>query len=134
MNLQGKNIYIVEDTTENVFILLALLKEYKANVQVDWWARGEAKRVLEALPLDLIILDLGLQDGRSGYDVFEELRTLPELDDVPIIAVSAADPTTAIARTRKLGFSGFIGKPIDFDLFPQQIEAILRGLSVWYAD
>jgi two-component system cell cycle response regulator DivK len=35
------------------------------------------------------------------------------------------------ARARAAGFDGFIGKPLDFDRFPQQIRAILRDEPVW---
>jgi two-component system cell cycle response regulator DivK len=34
-------------------------------------------------------------------------------------------------RARAAGFDGFIGKPLDFDRFPHQIRAILRGEPVW---
>jgi two-component system, cell cycle response regulator DivK len=35
------------------------------------------------------------------------------------------------ARARAAGFDGFIGKPLNFDRFPQQILALLKGESVW---
>ena len=69
-----------------------------------------------------------------GYDIFNEIRTtMPEFAHIPIIAVSASEPSFAIPQTRKMGFSGFIGKPISKQLFPVQLSKILDGEQVWYA-
>jgi CheY-like chemotaxis protein len=132
MMLVGKRIYMVEDNEDNIFVILSILRQHGASVQIDWWAKGEAHKVVKALPLDLIILDLMLPHGRSGYDVFEEIRALPELQRVPIVAVSASDPSIAMPVAINMGFCGFISKPISFDLFPRQIAQLIDGEKVWY--
>jgi CheY-like chemotaxis protein len=134
MDLKGKRIFVVEDNEENIYVILSLLRRHGARVQIDWWARGDGYRLKGALPIDIIILDLMLPQGRNGFEVFDELRGVPELADVPIVAVSAMDPSTALPRAREKGFSGFISKPIDFHLFPQQIAALIAGEQVWYAE
>jgi two-component system cell cycle response regulator DivK len=35
------------------------------------------------------------------------------------------------AKARAAGFDGFIGKPLDFRRFPEQIRALLAGERVW---
>jgi CheY-like chemotaxis protein len=132
MILENKNIYIVEDNPDNVFVLLMILRKHGARVQVDWWARGEVSRLSKALPLDLIILDLMLPGGRSGFDILSEIRTLPALDNIPVIAVSAADPSITIPKAMAKGFSGFIAKPVDDVLFPIQIAKVIDAEQVWY--
>lgn len=132
--LQGKRIYIVEDNADNIYILLTILREHGAIVEVDWWAKGEGYKVLKALPIDIILLDLMLPNKHSGFDVFEEIHALPEVESVPIVAVSAADTSVAVPKARTLGFAGFIKKPIDDELFPKQLQAILEGKQVWYYD
>jgi two-component system, cell cycle response regulator DivK len=37
------------------------------------------------------------------------------------------------ARARAAGFDGFIGKPLNFNRFLPQIEALLQGAEVWQA-
>lgn len=133
MLLNGKKIYMVEDNEDNIYVIMSVLRHYGASVQIDWWAKGEPVKVVKALPLDLIILDLMLPYGRSGYDVFEEIRTLPELRPIPIVAVSAADSSVAMPRAIQMGFNGFISKPIEFELFPKQIASLIAGQAVWYA-
>jgi two-component system cell cycle response regulator DivK len=34
-------------------------------------------------------------------------------------------------RARAAGFDGFLGKPLDPDRFPDQIQKILNGQPVW---
>lgn len=131
MTLRNKRVYIVEDNEDNIYVLLRLLRKHGASVQIDWWAKGEREKVLKALPIDVILLDLMLPQGRSGFDVFDELRTIAELDDVPIVAVSAADVSVAMPVAEEKGFAGYISKPVDFELFPQQIAAIIDGDEVW---
>lgn len=131
MLLKDKVIYIVEDNEDNIFVILSLLREHGAKIRIDWFAKGEASKIVESLPLDLIVLDLMLPNNRSGFDVFEELRQLPQLESVPIIAVSASEPSIAVPKAHTMGFSGFIAKPIDFEKFPHQIAAIIDGQAIW---
>jgi DNA-binding response OmpR family regulator len=98
---------------------------------VDWFSDGDVRRIVKELPIDLIILDLMLPK-RSGFSIFEDLRALPELNSIPIVAVSAMDSSVAIPEAQKLGFSGFISKPIDPDLFAQQLLGLIEGKNVWY--
>lgn len=85
------------------------------------------------MPVDAILLDLMLPGGISGYKVFEQIRAEPMFAKVPVVAVSAADSIVAIHACQKSGFSGFIAKPIDVNLFPQQIAGIIRGEQVWHS-
>lgn len=133
MILKGKRIFVVEDNLQNRIIFQKILASSGASVEFERWGKDAAKELQYMKNVDLIILDLMLHGGVSGYDIFNELRALPEFDDIPIIAVSASEPAFAIPQTRKMGFSGFIGKPISKQLFPQQLNQILNGEEVWYA-
>jgi CheY-like chemotaxis protein len=131
MFLSKKKIYIVEDNTANIFVLLSALRQEGAIVVIDWFADGKTDRILKDLPIDLIILDLMLPGSSSGFDIFESLRAIPELNEIPIVAVSAMDTSVGIPKAQELGFSGFISKPIDVDKFPQQILALIEGEKIW---
>ncbi len=132
MLLQGKTIYIVEDNEDNIYVLLLMLRHHGAQVIIDWWAKGESNRMAKAMPIDLIILDLMLPGGRSGFDAFDEIRAQSQFDGIPIVAVSATDPTLAVPKARQKGFSGFISKPVDDELFPVQLRELIDGNQVWY--
>jgi CheY-like chemotaxis protein len=68
----------------------------------------------------------------TGYQVFADIRAHDEFSHIPIVAVSASDPHAAVPLTRQHGFSGFISKPIDVALFPQQIADVIDHKPVWY--
>jgi CheY-like chemotaxis protein len=132
MLLSNKQIFIVEDNPQNRVIFQMSLIRDGALVEFERWGRDVVTR-LELVPhTDLIVMDLMLSQGISGFDLFEQVRALPNFATIPIVAVSAMDFAIAAPKARAMGFSGFISKPIDNYLFPQQISAILHGEEIWY--
>jgi two-component system cell cycle response regulator DivK len=132
MDLSGKRIFILEDDTRNRVIYQIMMVRRGALVQFDKWGKDTVTKIKEFGKVDLIVLDLRITGGMSGFEIFEEIRYDSELDHVPIVAVSAADPSTAVTVAQKLGFNGFISKPINDDLFPEQLWRIMNGEQVWY--
>lgn len=131
MKLQGKRIFIVEDDMRNRLVYKLLLPKHGAEVEYEGWGPDALHHLERWQPVDLIILDLMLQRGTSGYELFEAIRGRPEFAHVPIVAVSAAEPSAAIARARQLGFSGFISKPIHQDRLPDQLARLIAGEQIW---
>lgn len=130
--LKGKHIFIVEDNTENRIVFQMVFIKYGATVAFERWGRDTVPRMLGTTKIDLVILDLMLSQGISGYDIFDAIRANPHFADVPIVAVSAMDPAVAVPKTRAKGFNGFIAKPVDTHLFPQQIADVLAGQAIWH--
>jgi CheY-like chemotaxis protein len=131
MELVSKRIFVVEDNIDNRIVYRMILIEHGAMVEFDRWGLETASRLQRFGRCDLIILDLML--GRaSGYGVFEHLKQLPCAKGIPVVAVSASDPETAMPKAREMGFSGYIAKPIDQDLFPRQLAGLIRGEAIWY--
>lgn len=133
MLLKGRNLFILEDNMHNRVIYQILMARHGARVQFDRWGRSTIWEMKKVGKFDLIVLDLMLPNNISGYDIFEEIRVNSEFDNIPIVAVSAADATEAIAKAQQMGFDGFISKPIDDDLFPEQVAKLIAGEKVWYA-
>ena len=132
MLLKGKKIFIVEDNLSNKAIMQMLLEQDGAKVAFDRWGAEALAKLLAALPLDLILLDLMLPGHLTGYDICQQIRRIETFRDIPIVAVSAADASTAIPKAQEMGFSGFISKPIDFLRFTKQIKTIVDGTPVWH--
>jgi CheY-like chemotaxis protein len=131
MLLAHKHIFIVEDSRQNRVIFKMALSRHGADVQFEQAGHDSIQR-LKALPeVDLIILDLMLAYGISGFDIFSEIRALPRFEKLPIVAVSAMDPAEAVPKVQAKGFAGFIAKPIDISLFPEQIARIMSGERLW---
>jgi CheY-like chemotaxis protein len=132
MLLPNKRIFIVEDNIENRIIMRISLGRHGAQLEFEMWGRDTLTRLQTFGPVDLIVLDLMLPHGNTGYDVFDRIRQKPDYAAVPIVAVSAAEPSAAIPLCRAKGFAGFIAKPIDDDLFPEQLAKVMRGEKVWH--
>ena len=132
-DLKGKRIFLIEDNVGNRAIMQTMLEQFDTKIGFERWGIDTIKKLDEFAPVDIILLDLMFPRGVTGYDIFDEIRSHIKYDDVPIVAVSASEPAIAIPKTRAKGFAGFISKPIDFDLFPSQILAILKREPVWDA-
>ena len=130
--LKDKKIFIVEDDTMNRVVYTMILKKVGAIIEFDRFGRDTVQKLAQT-KYDLIILDLMLPRGDSGFSIFEQIRRMEDYKLIPIVAISASEPTQAIQRAQELGFDGFIAKPLDKDLFPKQLDELLEGKKVWYA-
>lgn len=77
---------------------------------------------------DLILMDINIS-GMDGYEVTTRLRTITGLENVPIIAVTAATLRGDRERALVAGCNGYIPKPIDVDKFTDQVRAYLVGME-----
>jgi two-component system, cell cycle response regulator DivK len=138
---QTAKVVVIEDNLDNMELITSLLREdvgvYYCNTRPSGhtffsWFQDSAH--LHSNPhlrqLDLVLLDLQIP-REDGYAVIKKLRTLPELRQTRIIAVTANVMAQDVTRCRESGFDGFIGKPISVDRFPVQICRILAGEPVW---
>lgn len=129
--LAGQHIFIVEDHLENQIITQLALEDTGAELMFESWGQETIKKLREFMPVHLILMDLMLPKGLTGYDIFDVIRTKAEFDSIPIVAVSAADAAVAVPKCQKRGFAGFIAKPIDEESFSSQLLDVMNGKPVW---
>ncbi len=125
-----KTVLVVEDNVSN-FVLIARMLGF-LGIHCEWKTSGyEVVEYADTLPkLDLILMDIRLP-YEDGYGALKKIRQSPRLKDIPVIAVTAEASLEQIAKAKDSGFNGFLGKPLDPDLFPDQIQRILNGEAVW---
>jgi two-component system cell cycle response regulator DivK len=126
------HVLIVEDNVRN-YALVARLLSFMGVKQTEWKRSGW--HVLEfahdTMPkVDLILLDIHLPE-EDGYEVLDRLREDTHFNKTRIVAVTADVSSANLARAQAAGFDGFLAKPIDVDLFPDQIRRVLEGEPVW---
>ena len=134
MLLQGKRIFVVEDDPSNLAIITTILRRHGASVPFETWGSGAVETLKMCLPIDLILLDLALPRGVSGYDIYDEIQSVPELASIPVVVVTAADPSIEMPKARGKGINGFISKPLSYATFGNSIASILNGEEIWGDD
>jgi CheY-like chemotaxis protein len=89
-------------------------------------------RVCKLLPQpDIIFLDIQIRP-HDGYAMLKMLSDEPRFANTIVIAMTANVMSHDVEKLRSVGFNGLIGKPLIKEIFPQLIEKILMGESVWY--
>jgi two-component system cell cycle response regulator DivK len=123
-------ILVVEDNVSN-FVLIARMLGYMG-IHCEWKTSGyEVVEYVDTLPrLNLILMDIHLP-YEDGYEALKKIRSSPSLKDTLVVAVTAEASAEQMRRAREAKFDGFIGKPLDPDRFPDQIQRILQGKPVW---
>jgi two-component system cell cycle response regulator DivK len=128
--VQEATVLVVEDNVSNFLLMARLLGIL--GVHCEWKTSGyEVVEYADTLPrVDLILMDIRLP-YEDGYEALRKLRTSPTLRSVPVVAVTAYANEEQLSRARTAGFDGFLGKPLDPDRFPDQVQRILAGEPVW---
>ena len=110
MNNEKFNILVVDDTPENIDLLLEILKhDYKVRAAIN----GEQALKIARLKLapDLILLDV-MMPGIDGFEVCRQLKSDPTTSHIPIIFVTAKITTSDEIEGFSLGAVDYITKPI----------------------
>lgn len=123
-------ILVVEDNVAN-FVLIARMLGF-LGIHCEWKTSGyEVVEYADTLPrLDLVLMDIRLP-YEDGYSALLKIRQSSTLKEVPVVAVTAEASLEQMEKARSSGFDGFMGKPLDPDRFPDQIQNILAGQPVW---
>jgi two-component system, cell cycle response regulator DivK len=118
---------VIDDNGNNLEVIASLLAEQGISCST-FNDPTKATAELPTLPkVDLVFCDLEM----PKIDGYEMLRVLRKQygKTVPILTYSVHLSEIDVAR--RMGFDGFLGKPLDADRFPALIRRILNGQSVW---
>jgi two-component system cell cycle response regulator DivK len=124
----GKLVLHVEDNFDNRILIRRLLMSEDYQVVEAENAR-QALKILENTLPDMILMDINMPDI-DGYTLTADLKTRPNLQKVPIIAITANVMRGDRERVFKSGCNGYIEKPIDVDRFLDQIAAFFAQPSI----
>lgn len=107
--VQGEDILVVDDTAENVRLVVGMLRE--AGYRARGVPNGEmALQAIAMQPPDLILLDIRMP-GMDGFQVCQTLRENPDYRDIPIIFMSALGDMSDKVHAFQVGGEDYITKP-----------------------
>src|SRR5262249_37213505 len=117
-------ILLVEDNEANIDMLSRRLrkKSYEVVVAMDG---AEACRLAVTEKPDLILMDMHLP-VLDGWEVTRRLRTAPETQGTPIIALTADAMAGDREKALQSGCDEYDTKPIELPRLLQKMEALLN--------
>lgn len=126
---KDKLVYVVEDDTEQLYVMRILLSDAGYTVVTE----TDADKVLDgvqALKPDIILLDVMLpsQRGLDGFELCSRIRKTPGFEKTIIVIISAIAEGAGPLRERmtaQVGADDFIVKPYD----PPALVDRLRELA-----
>jgi len=114
---------VVDDSTDIAFMMTTILQQagYEALMAT---SAIEALKLVKGERFDLVICDIAMPE-MDGYALAKALRSLPEYQAVPIIAVTGFDQYDDRERAIEAGFDTHLKKPID----PGNFMKVIRSLT-----
>jgi signal transduction histidine kinase/CheY-like chemotaxis protein len=111
---EGRTVLVVEDDVRNVFALTGLLEPRGAKVEIARNGREAVERLARVPRPDLVLMDIMMPE-MDGFEAMRAIRERPELQDLPIIALTAKAMRDDHDRCLAAGANDYVAKPIDVD-------------------
>jgi len=108
--INESTILIVDDTPENIDILVDLLEDYEKKIAINGLDALETVHSGD-LP-DLILLDIMMPE-MDGYEVCKKLREDEKTKDIPVIFLTAKTQKKDINKGFEVGGQDYVTKPFD---------------------
>ena len=133
-----KPILLVEDSPKDVELtLVALAKSHLANEVIvardgeealDYlFCRGPFANRPQGNPA-VVLLDLKLPKV-DGLQVLEQIKSDPEIRQMPVVMLTSSREEKDLLRSYKLGVNAYVVKPVDF----KEFVAAIGDLGVFWA-
>jgi HAMP domain-containing protein/signal transduction histidine kinase/CheY-like chemotaxis protein len=120
--LPGKKVLIVDDDMRNIFALSTVLEEQEMEV-VSADNGRDAITILQQQPdIDIVLMDIMMPE-MDGIDTMREIRKIPQLKTLPIVAVTAKAMKGDREKCIEAGAWDYLSKPVD----TEQMLALLRA-------
>jgi DNA-binding response OmpR family regulator len=125
-----RTVLVVEDDERTAAFLADNLRADGYRVAVAAEA-GEAVRAIEVREPDVVVLDLGLENGSSGLDVLDRVRGADGLGtridpSLPVIVLTGRGAETDRVRGFARGADDFVVKPFFYAELLARVRAVLR--------
>jgi signal transduction histidine kinase len=123
-----ENILVVDDTPDNVRLLMAMLSEQGYKVRKALNGQMALTACQMVLP-DLILLDINMPE-MNGYEVCQQLKAEDKTREVPVIFISALDDVLDKVKAFDSGGADYITKPFQRGEVLSRIDSQLKLRSL----
>lgn len=119
-----RKILLVDDYYENLMVFRAMLAPLHFDIAEATDGREAIAKATQFRP-DLILIDI-LMPGMDGWEATRQIRQIPQLRDVVILAISASVSEHARIRSLEAGCTDFLPKPLHFESLITELERHLH--------
>jgi CheY-like chemotaxis protein len=113
-------ILLAEDDPTNQYVFRAILSA--AGYEVEMVENGlQALERVRANPPSIVLLDM-MMPVMDGYEAAGRIASDPELDDVPVIALTARAMKGDLEKTIEAGCDDYIAKPVSRKVLLGKVE------------
>jgi two-component system cell cycle response regulator DivK len=116
---------LIEDNENNRYLLTILLRDAGFEVLTAVNGASGVEMVRKEKP-DVVLLDIQMPE-MDGYEVAATLKSSPDVAGIPIIGVSSFAMPGDKDKAMRMGFVGYIEKPVDPEQFAESVAKVLRG-------
>ena len=108
---ERRTLLVVDDKRENRLVMASMLEPFGFEVILAENGQQEIDKAQENQP-DLILTDL-VMPVKTGFEAVAEIREIPAVKHIPIIAVSASVFIDDQTKSQIAGCDAFLPKPVD---------------------
>jgi HAMP domain-containing protein/signal transduction histidine kinase/CheY-like chemotaxis protein len=120
--LPGKKVLIVDDDMRNIFALSTILEEHDMVIVSADNGRDAINILQTHADIDIVLMDIMMPE-MDGIDTMREIRRIPHLKTLPIIAVTAKAMKGDREKCIEAGAWDYLSKPVE----TEQLLAVLRA-------
>ncbi|MGD8991073.1 MAG: response regulator [Desulfobacterales bacterium] len=129
--MDDKTILIIEDDKLNMKLIRSVLQLGRRCRILEAESAEKGIQLAREHHPDLILMDIRLP-GMSGLEATRVLKDDPDLNDIPVVALTAYDIEEDSEEAIDAGCEAFLPKPIDTPNFRKTIAMILSAYAPGY--
>ena len=118
---------VVDDNTMSRLFLKRILSQLRVTVLEAADGEEALARATEQRP-DLILCDIDMP-GTNGIEFVRSLRASPDLEDTPLVMVTASGNREDVLALKELGVLDYLVKPVPVDVARARLERILLQVA-----
>ncbi len=127
LSLRGARVLVVDDSEVNRELACGILASHGAEVMDAASGEEALERLVTAHErCDVVLMDVHMP-GIGGLEATVRIRRQPELEALPVIALTASAFADERRAALRAGMSAVVTKPFDVDNLVQQVARLAKG-------
>ena len=122
-----KQVLLADDDQDDIDLFKEAVEGLEEQVEITVAKNGEqAIAILKSdeMDPDLVFLDINMP-LKNGFECMEEIQSLSNEDDIPVILLSTHQNDELVKRAKALGAAGYIKKATSFLKYKTTIHDVL---------